>query len=777
MSEIENQVRARGGGTRHRFRAAVQKAAATLAVLAFAVAAMVVATAPAHAAPAGLGYGNPADDALGWVGSYNVGSQYAWCVEPGIEAPLASTDGGTLVASFVSRSELAGDRVLTADDLARINAVTSTFGPTQTAVEHAALYFVVQAIANPGGLQADVEARGYSGAFDLSAFANWRLFSMPGAGPAAAAEVGQRAEEIYAWAMTQSAGPSVVPAGQLVFDVTGEDHSSGTVTAVANTVSTGTITLTGAIFTATGTSTLAGAALDTPYAITAIAPEDGPMHVSGEALFGSTAGGGWMASVYAYASNGQQIVAAGAGVATSAFTMTGEDPFQREPFFEPVVATSASTYVRPGEPFVDAVSFGVAEGSDAWVQSSNGYRQITAQGMVYGPFATHPAESDAVPADAPIAGTATVTSSLTNPAEAVTATSDQVASASGFYTWVWTINAADQGPITQLYLPDGYAYQDRFGQVVETSLVGPTVTTQAQPGAKPGASISDTAIVEGSLPTGGAELSFDAYRVPVVQDAAIGAWVTATPEGTEPGDLSWVCTDANRVWSSESQLITTAGEYSSGPSTPVEAGTHLWVERLVTLDGHVLAEGICGIPNETTFVLDVTTVAQSRDLTSATPTLWDTARITGAVPEGATVVFEAFRGESVEAACATTPIFTSEPVVLTAGFYDSVAPLEVASSTFQAAPLDSGTVVTWVETTRDADGRIISKGACGEPSETVLVARTAAVVAVVATGGFNMAPIVIAAGGIAGLSVIALAVMLLARRRAAVREEVAVTSE
>lgn len=764
MQETD-QVHTRGGGMRRRFRATVQKAATALAVVAVAMTGMVVATAPAHAATIGAGFGT-VDNSIGWQGAFILpdGSR-GYCIEPGISNPLGATTDGGIQESVVSNSPY-GDAAVSPDNLARINYLVSTFGQTDDNIEAAAVSFAVKALANPSAMY---DSHGYSGPENLPSYVNWVLVGNAGAANAGA--VGVRAQQLFDAAQIVTAGPSVTPNGTLVFVIHVPDVTQGTVTASTATPSTGTITLTGAIFPDTGSNTLAGATAGGTYAITALAPEDGsPMQVSGEALFGSTSGG-WRGAVRAWNTVGQQTVAGGAGAVQSAFTMTGQDPYQRAPLFETVVATTASTYIQPGEPFVDAVNFGLAEGSASWVRSQSGnHLPVAAQGTVYGPFATQPAESEDVPADATIAGTATITTSAEGPNVTYTATSDTVAETSGFYTWVWTIVEADQGPITQLYMTDGYAYQDRFGQVVETSLVGPTVTTQAQAGAKPGETITDTAIVAGSLPTAGAELTFDAYRVPVVQDTA-GAWVTAAPEGTEPGDLSWVCTDANRVWTSEPQLITAAGEYSSGPSAPVEVGTLLWVERLVAVDGHVLAEGVCGIPNETTFVLDVTTVAQSSDLTSATPTLWDTANITGVVPAGATIVFEAYRGEGVEAACATTPIFTSDPVELTAGFYDEAAPLGVTSSTFQAAPLDNGTAVTWVETTRDADGRIISQGVCGEPTETVQVARTAKVIAVVATGGFNMAPILAFAGGIGGLCVIALAVMLVSRRRAHAREE------
>ena len=77
----------------------------------------------------------------------------------------------------------------------------------------------------------------------------------------------------------------------------------------------------------------------------------------------------------------------------------------------------------------------------------------------------------------------------------------------------------------------------------------PEVTTQAQPGAKLGEEpgLFDVATVTGAVAESGYELTFEAHRVPVVKDEATGAWVTEAPEGTEPGDLSWVC-DAEPVF-------------------------------------------------------------------------------------------------------------------------------------------------------------------------------------------------------------------------------------
>lgn len=99
--------------------------------------------------------------------------------------------------------------------------------------------------------------------------------------------------------------------------------------------------------------------------------------------------------------------------------------------------------------------------------------------------------------------------------------------------------------------------------------------------------------------------------------------------------------------------------------------------------------------------------------TTATPgsylggVLRDTAVVTGPVPPGATVVFEAF-GPSETPVC-ENPVFTSAAVPVTgAGSFPM---------TDSFTPTVSGDY-HWIETLRDAEGEVLHRGQCGAEEET-----------------------------------------------------------
>ncbi len=85
----------------------------------------------------------------------------------------------------------------------------------------------------------------------------------------------------------------------------------------------------------------------------------------------------------------------------------------------PVLSTTATTFVQAGQPFTDQLVFSTAAAdgiNNPWFRSATtgNYAPVKATGVVYGPFQSQPAESDTVPAGAPVAGEATITTSLTD---------------------------------------------------------------------------------------------------------------------------------------------------------------------------------------------------------------------------------------------------------------------------------------------------------------------------------------------------------------------------
>ncbi|KQT72708.1 hypothetical protein [Microbacterium sp. Leaf436] len=270
-----------------------------------------------------------------------------------------------------------------------------------------------------------------------------------------------------------------------------------------------------------------------------------------------------------------------------------------------------------------------------------------------------------------------------------------------------------------------------------TKVVVPEVTTQAQPAAKLGEEpgLFDVATVTGPIAESGYDLTFEAYKVPVVKDAETGEWAIDYPEGfepsTEPGanNLQWVC-DAEPVFTTaEAIRVTAEGEFTSESFVPEEFGKYLWVETLAynPEDGESIEihRGECGIAEESAVIVDVTTKAQTDNGDQTVDTgeqAWDKAILNGYVPEGATVTIVGYQASDTtpvtEACTAETQVFewTSEP--LTGGMAEN---LEIDSAKFTPEKLGTNTKVYFIETTKDALGRTVSTGECGEPDETLSV--------------------------------------------------------
>ena len=324
----------------------------------------------------------------------------------------------------------------------------------------------------------------------------------------------------------------------------------------------------------------------------------------------------------------------------------------------------------------------------------------------------------------------------------------------GINTWVLEIDPADQPEATRPFVN---AWIDDFGIPAETQkILQPTVTTQAQPGAKPGETFTDTAIVEGTLPEGGAGLTFELY------------------EATKNENDEWVCEAGNLLWTSEETWITENGEHVS-PEVPGQDGSKVhFVEVLTGKNGGEIHRGECGLENETTYIVDVKTQAKTTDGDqTAKPgeELWDTAVLTGYVPEGGKVSFEVYEGaKGEEAVCsADTLVTTLEATTgpLEGGLYTEDAPLLVESTKFKNE-VSKDSMTYFVEVTTDKDGREVSRGECGDPTETVTMkAPVPPTGGDLAFTGASSAPLIY--GGIAGAVLLAMGIgaLIVIRRRQA----------
>lgn len=224
-----------------------------------------------------------------------------------------------------------------------------------------------------------------------------------------------------------------------------------------------------------------------------------------------------------------------------------------------------------------------------------------------------------------------------------------------------------------------------------------TVITQATPTALADEPFEDLALVQGNIPDG-ASLVFRAY-------------------GPQPLDQAPVCEEP--FYASEPIAVTQAGVYRSGTTSTNQAGAVYWIESLYDADGDVLVEGVCGAPGETTVVtvppvpLTVTTTATPAVDLGEPAT--DTATITGTVPDGATLTFEAYLQSGDEPSCtADELVHTTEPISLDgAGEYVSEPVVFERVGTYY-----------WVEIIRDAEDAELVRGLCGAPGETTIVSET-----------------------------------------------------
>lgn len=366
-----------------------------------------------------------------------------------------------------------------------------------------------------------------------------------------------------------------------------------------------------------------------------------------------------------------------------------------------------------------------------------------------------------IPGDATLLGSYTTQvtepGKIETPADAGDLGFTAPAAGAGHIVWVFSVRDEDQGDNAALITE----WSDDYGVPTEIQTIAqPTVVTKAVAGVRRGGVATDVATVGGTLPATGAHLSFAAYAVPV------------DDQGHAPEDLSAVCVDANRIFDDHDtpQLVTAPGDYTSPQVAIDDYATVLWVERLSSVptageEPQTIHEGRCGIPNETTYVVDVTTKAQSSGGESTVKPgdeLWDTVVLTGWVPSGGSVQVDLYSFGAGEAVC-DEPLWTSEAVPLEGGLSVDGREIDLADhgQIFTVPRVDSGMRLGFVETTRDAVGRIVSRGECGAPEETVTV-QTAPLAA---TGGtVTDLPLIVGASllGVGGLVLVAL---LVTRRR------------
>lgn len=484
----------------------------------------------------------------GWIGNYlnpHTGT-FVYCADlwandvasggVGVSIDqIAGHPGGTLGGSL--GAVLGGTRLVTGDDLQKLNYAVSVHGQTTDNFTAAAVAAYV-----------------------------WSITSDNFYGRGDHFIAGQHADQIRAIYQKVSTDTEAHfddgtdGAGTITIETDPANHYLGSleISGLDPVASLGSITLQNAVFADSGLSTETALPNNSSLDIIAVPPaHESSYSVQAQGAFTASIPVKYQSNLQMYTDTGQRSIGPGESLERVNFQLQAEDPMPRSTHFLPVVGTRvASKFVQLGEQFADVLTFSTAADESGvqnpWFQDQTGaFDVVTAEATIYGPFLGQPSESDLVPVGAPIAasGIRVTTTSQDGPTIDYTAQSGVTALEPGFYTWVWSIVAADQPATTQINLPDAYAFQDRFGQVAETSLTPTQLHISTKLTAHElsvGESVADNVTV--SL-LGGGWVQADQQRVPATLTGV--AYFTeskpergvAPPEGAEiVGRLSLVAT-------------------------------------------------------------------------------------------------------------------------------------------------------------------------------------------------------------------------------------------
>ncbi|MFA5607986.1 MAG: hypothetical protein WDA07_12475 [Leucobacter sp.] len=298
--------------------------------------------------------------------------------------------------------------------------------------------------------------------------------------------------------------------------------------------------------------------------------------------------------------------------------------------------------------FADQVTFTVDEGSAPWAardsESGTVYAPVTAEGVLYGPYAQPQEIRSEPPRGAPVAARASIRADRGPGDYRVTA--DAIPKESGYYTWVWRIEEETQDAEVRAaqLLPQGYRFSDRFGLAEEGHVVPTSLRWRTE--------------LEERV------LRLDRLRLQDRLDVRLrdGAWLQNAEGSRIPAKLRLAVyrTDAEPVRQSSAPdtaeeiahgflTVSETGRGIAAPTIDVPFETRGWVTVQTCLyaedqdeaaRGHV--EEWCddfGMPAETARI-DVPTVrteAQAR--VSVGESFRDTAVVDGLVPEGAELGF------------------------------------------------------------------------------------------------------------------------------------------
>ncbi|MEZ7897648.1 MAG: hypothetical protein QMB98_02410 [Flaviflexus sp.] len=274
----------------------------------------------------------------------------------------------------------------------------------------------------------------------------------------------------------------------------------------------------------------------------------------------------------------------------------------------------------------------------------------------------------------------------------------------------------------------------------------------------PGAEIWDEVVVEGSLPPGAyTEVELYAYTDGEAPVCEAPIW---TSDRIEHNGVANTYTTNRYVTSRETTM------------------TYTMVEVTYFADGREYSRGECGEPSETLtteFKGEVSTRIgwqneDGVDVDYPVPgaDIWDSVTVTGVLPEGAYTEVELYAYEDADAPVCEAPVWTSDRIE-----HDG------RSGTYETnrytTDKDKELTYTMVEVTYARDGNVISRGECGDTSETLTTSHIPPVEQPPAppqadsrggaSGDLAFTGANVAGFGIVGLLVAGLGALLIARTR------------
>ncbi len=679
---------------------------ALLVALGLALTGSVVLAAPAEAATKAYGFQGGSGAGSGWLGNASTHGVLAYCIdEAGVFPSGATTDDGYIggISATTASADPGhnGTSAVTGSDMQKLNYALTKYGQAATSNRKAAaleayVYSITSSLY-PGN---DIE----------------QIIDIRVTDPADAAAVTNAYLAIKADANAHYATPLQTNAATLTITMDAPPALTGTIAvAVTPATATGTMTLTNAVVTATGLPTIAVSDGDAiPITATRLTGND-LYSVRADATF--TAPTTWSKDLHEYSTGSpsySQRLVSGGKIKGESFTATAEDFDPVSPQFQPIVRTTvSSTSVDPGEPVGDEVVASAADSAQPWLRDFGGnYYSVVASGLLYCGMSVFPTTGDTPPDDALVLGPELLTFNGPGTHE----TDGSLSCPTGGYaTWVWSISAVGQSPLTQQALPTAYNWSSNFGDSSETTYARSAIAATSKTSAasvglnEPTSDILSVTLGAGEWPsdsTGAAvNVRFDGTAFWVLGDSA-------------PSQSSILPTVA-QAFATATITATATGDYPGPPVTAPHGADGYVVWRWTTAGGDYTqpwAEDFAE-PTQIVSVVAPRMTSSADAAVALSDTASDSVSVTGpTMGEAADLTWGAFKqplGESAECD-ATTEVFDSagSPIEVTeAGTYDLPNPPQFA---------ESGTYL-WVASLTSHDGTVIATGACGDPTETTSV--------------------------------------------------------